>query len=171
MNGVDVNWRALASSRLIVEIIKRSTEALVEDCGAAKGKGAVCADGESTRIDGTLLRWTIELELVIRSDVSSASMRVEQLSTRKGLDESARASAADDTLIKSTIDVPLAGCCRDILDRDHERARECWRASRRSSSCGGDVLSNSLRNGVGEYGSRESSKSECVLHLETCSVV
>jgi len=168
LDCVDKDRRALASGRLVVKVVERSTEALVEDRRAAKSQGAICADGETASEDGTILWRTIKLELVVRSDVSGASVGVKQLSTRQGLDESARASAADNTLIKASFDIPFARCCRDICNCDHERAGECRCTSWRSSSSWGDVGGDSLRDRIGEDSSSESSESECVLHLETC---
>jgi hypothetical protein len=78
----DVNdgWRADVERLTIVQVVERSTVssrgvsalALVEDVGSTEREGTIAADGPSSSVDGTGLRRTVELELVICGDITGS---------------------------------------------------------------------------------------------------
>ncbi len=74
--SVDVNRGALSSPRSVVEVVEVAAQALVEDAGSPKSKGAVCAVGETSGVNSASLGWGIELELVVGSNVASASLGI-----------------------------------------------------------------------------------------------
>lgn len=57
----------------VIEIVEITRQTLVEYCRASESETAVATVGEARGIDGTGLRWVIELELVIGSDVAGST--------------------------------------------------------------------------------------------------
>lgn len=72
----DLNGRALRSPRAVIQVVKVTTGALIEDSRTAQGKGAVRTGREARGVNCTSLRGAVELELVIGCDVSSSSLSV-----------------------------------------------------------------------------------------------
>jgi hypothetical protein len=72
----------------VVQVEKRTTNALVEDGRTAQCKALVAAKGEARGVDGTGLGWAIELELKIGSNIASATVLICQdgISETKGED-------------------------------------------------------------------------------------
>lgn len=73
---INGNWRALCGPGAIVEIVKGTTEALIEDVGSTKRKRTVIANRETSSNDSTCLRRSIELELIVGGDVASTALLV-----------------------------------------------------------------------------------------------
>jgi len=83
LQGFDGDWRALGSPILVVKVVEVTTQTLVEDIRSAESKGAVSADRPASGIDGTSLRWLVELELVVGSNIPSAASSVRQDTSRQ----------------------------------------------------------------------------------------
>jgi len=75
---LDGDGGALGGPVAVVEVVETTAEALPEDVGAAEGQAAVSAHGEAGGVDGTSLRWLVELELVVGRNVAGAANRVSQ---------------------------------------------------------------------------------------------
>jgi len=75
---VNVDWNTLSTLGLGVEVVERARQALVEDGGATKGKGAVGASRPASGVDLTSLTTEVELELVVGGDVTNAASSVLQ---------------------------------------------------------------------------------------------
>lgn len=82
-DGVDQHRVALRSPVLVIQVVDSSTVTFVEDVGATKSKGTVLTDGETTSVDGTGLRWCVELELVVGGDISCSSLGIGELTIGK----------------------------------------------------------------------------------------
>lgn len=87
-DDLNVDGRALVTGALIVQVVKVTTEALVEDGRAAKGESAVAADGPASSVDSTGLRWLIKLELVVRGNVTNAAFVISEDTVCEGDRES-----------------------------------------------------------------------------------
>lgn len=74
--GVDGDRRALSGPVTVVEVVEVSAQALVEDVGATERKRAIATDRESGGEEGTSLRGSVKLELVVCGDVPGASLCV-----------------------------------------------------------------------------------------------
>ena len=68
--SLDGDWRALRGPVLVVQVVEAAAQALIEDVGTTKGKGAVRADCPTGSVNGTGLRWLVKLELVVGSNVA-----------------------------------------------------------------------------------------------------
>ena len=144
----------------VVQVIESTAQALVEDSRGTESEGAVGADGEAISVDGSSLRWTIELELEVRCNVSGAALLVGELAVGEGDDEGSLRSWAGIALRE----IALGNDCRvDSCDLEfvgvgcHET---CW-----SSASWADVRGNptSLGGAIGD--SCKGSESECSLHV------
>lgn len=74
--SVNVNRITLSSPFTIIEIVKASRQALVEDTASAKSESAVSANAEASSVESASLWWVIELELVVAGDVAGTAMGV-----------------------------------------------------------------------------------------------
>lgn len=79
----------MLSPPAVVEVVKVSRFASVEDGRVAEGEGAVGTVVEAGRVDGTCLRRTVELELVVGGDVAYSVLGVGDHSVLKLRDEDA----------------------------------------------------------------------------------
>ncbi len=82
--SINENWGALRSPRAIVKVIEATAQALVEDVGSAQREGTVIARRETSCDDGTCLRGSIKLELVIGGDISRPPILVLENTILKG---------------------------------------------------------------------------------------
>jgi hypothetical protein len=82
--SLNVNGYALSTSRLAVKVVEVTRLALVEDGGAHEGHGAVAAKTEAISLLGIRLNRRVKLELVVASDVASATSLVGQLAVLEG---------------------------------------------------------------------------------------
>ena len=94
-NDVDVDLRALGGLGLVVQVVEIAAQALVEDGVVTDGEGVVRADGPASSVDGTGLRGTVELELVVGRDVTGAALVV-----------------LEDTVLEGDLEVGALGCCQ-----------------------------------------------------------
>ena len=85
--GVDVDGRALGSPVAVVEVVEATRVAGVEDGRATKSERAIATDGETASVDGTSLRWRVELELVVGGNVASVALLVLEHPVVEGQDE------------------------------------------------------------------------------------
>lgn len=67
--GNQIDGRTLLCPVPIVQVVKPTGVALVENGRAIESKGIVRAIREAVRFDGVRLRWRIELELVIAGNI------------------------------------------------------------------------------------------------------
>lgn len=155
VDSLNVDWAALGSVVLIVQVVEGSAQTLLEDDVAANGECAVLADGPAGGVDSTSLSWAIELELTVVGDVTSAALSVLENTTLEGEDQSAGA-----TLLLSL----CLGRGRDIDNLDLESAWVVWRAASWSRGVWADVLSDSLRNWVGSSQSGKRNWGDRVTH-------
>ena len=84
LDGDGVTLVALA---LVVDVAECTRKAVVVDVAAAKSERVVAAVRPASGVDGASLRWAIELELPVGSNVASASFGVEQLAVVEGQSE------------------------------------------------------------------------------------
>lgn len=66
----------MATLRDIVEVIESAAEALVPYRRVTESKTAVGTQRETGRVDRTGLWWRIELELIVRGDITGSSCLV-----------------------------------------------------------------------------------------------
>ena len=106
-NDVQSDRRALRGPVGIVQVVEAARQALVEDGGGTKSDRRVAADREAGGVDGTSLRRTVKLELVIGGDVGGAALSILHDTTVDGNDKSTR-STAGSTLWNSISLIQLA---------------------------------------------------------------
>lgn len=83
----------LSGPGAVVKVVEVSRSALVPDSVATESERAVATCGETRSVDSTRLRGLVELELVIASDVTSATLSIGQDAVLKGGNEDAVAGA------------------------------------------------------------------------------
>ena len=76
----------------MVEIVKGTAQAAVEDGTAANGECAVLADRPSAGEESSGLCWVVELELLVGNDLASTTFLVGELAILEGDDWCACAS-------------------------------------------------------------------------------
>lgn len=81
-DDLNVDWRALSGRVVVVQVVEGAAEALVPGGVVTDGERVVAADREPGGVDGTSLRWLVELELVVGRNVASAALRVLEHATR-----------------------------------------------------------------------------------------
>ena len=84
---------------LVVEVVKRPAQTLIEDGGAAQRQRVIPANGEASGVDGACLRRSIELKLAIGSHVTDPVEGIMQHSVVESDDESPLIPATEDTLL------------------------------------------------------------------------
>lgn len=77
----------------VVEVVEAARQALVEDGGRTQGERAIVASGETGSVDGTSLRRSVELELVVGDNGTSAVLLVLEDTIVKVEDEGVGATA------------------------------------------------------------------------------
>jgi len=102
----NLDGRALFRPPAIVQVVKVTRAALVEDGRITQSEGAIAADGETRRVDGTRLGRLVELELVIGGNVSGAAGRIGDDTTLEFGDEDT-VGRASSTLLWNTLEI---GC-------------------------------------------------------------
>lgn len=80
----------------VIKVVEVSADALIEDVGSTEGERAIVAKGEASGIDSSGLGRTVELELVVGGDISSALLGIRELPTSQRDDKAA--SVATGTL-------------------------------------------------------------------------
>jgi hypothetical protein len=90
---VDVDWRTLSRPVAVVQVVEGTREALVEGGRTAKCERAVSADREARGEDSAGLRGTVELELEVGGDVTSATEGVEEDAIGQGENQNTLTSA------------------------------------------------------------------------------
>lgn len=103
----NLDGRALGSPVAVVQVVEVAALALVEDGGAAQRQGAVATSREAGCVDGTSLRGLVVLELVVASNVASATLGVEKGAIGQGGDEDAVARAG-----RTHLEACQSGCSR-----------------------------------------------------------
>ena len=87
----------------VVQVVESTAQALVENSRGTEGEGAIGADRETISVDGSSLRWIIELELEVRRNVSGAALLVGELAVSEGDDEGSLGSWAGVALREITL--------------------------------------------------------------------
>ncbi len=82
--GVDCDRIALCSLGFVVDVVKGTGKAVVEDGAAAERERAVPANTELTLGDSTGLNRRIKLKLMVGGDVSDTSLRVQEVAVFQG---------------------------------------------------------------------------------------
>lgn len=83
--GVEDDRVALGALALVVDVVKGARQAVVEDGAVAEGEGTITAEAEARGERVRVLRWAIELELmVISGDVAGTSLGVEKHAVLQG---------------------------------------------------------------------------------------
>jgi hypothetical protein len=81
---VNEDLLALSTLGLVVEVVESTAEALVPDGRVTKSESAVGTSGETSGVDGTSLGRTIELELLVGSNVTNAALVVSEDTVGEG---------------------------------------------------------------------------------------
>ena len=84
----------------VVQVIEATAQALVEDSRGAESEGGVTADRETISVDGSGLRWSIKLELIVGRNVSGATLLVGKLAIGESDNERSLGSWAGTALCK-----------------------------------------------------------------------
>lgn len=84
LQGIDGDRRALGSPVHVVQVVEVTAQALVENVGSSQSEGAIAANRPSSSVNSTSLRWLVELELVVGSNVTSATDGVRQNTISQG---------------------------------------------------------------------------------------
>ena len=92
-HGDNLDGVALRSPVTVVEVVEAARQALVEDGGRTQGERAIVASGETGSVDGTSLRRSVELELVVGDNGTSAVLLVLEDTIVKVEDEGVGATA------------------------------------------------------------------------------
>jgi len=89
VDGLNVDLIALVTLLRGVDVVEGSTQALPPDVLCTNGKSVVGAEGEASSIDGSGLRGSIELELLIGGNVASSASLILQDTALKSEGEGA----------------------------------------------------------------------------------
>jgi len=174
VKNLDVDRRALFADGLVVQVVEAARVALVPNGGATKSEGAVATNGETISVDleqmsvsiddmfkglkvqtyGAGLGWAVKLELVVRSNVSGPSLRVGELAVGERDLEGLCLAGLEGAL----------GGCGDVDGGDGEGVGHGARATFRGGGGWGEILSDTLRSGVG--GGRKGEDGENSVHGE-----
>ncbi|PSE10589.1 hypothetical protein C7G95_19175, partial [Acinetobacter nosocomialis] len=147
---------ALLSPVLVVQVVEVARQAAVEGLVAAKSKQVVLADGETAGVDGASLRRSIELELEVGGDVTSAVLRVVDGVVRQRQDEHSVGST-----LSALLDIKIPLGVSDLGNGDLEVSIEASRAAIRNSTFGGDLI----RDTLSECSANEGESDSGGLHL------
>lgn len=93
-DGVDVDFVALCTLALLVEVVEGTAQALVENGATVDSEGIILADGETRGEKGILLYGIIELELGVGHDAASAAVLVGENTAFKSDDGSCSAHSS-----------------------------------------------------------------------------
>ena len=115
-NNLNVDCVALSGGGLVVEVVEGAAQALVEDGVGANGERAVAADGPSSGVDGTSLRWAIELELPVGGNVTGAALGVLEGTVLEGHHEGGVIALPLFTCVSAMI-VMIIGCSNVMVDQ------------------------------------------------------
>lgn len=131
-HDADEDRLALGSPGTIVQVVKGSTQAFVEDSRGAESERAVRANRETSSVDGSSLGRSIELELVVGRNISGSALSIVELAIGEGESKVASLSASRSTLMGFSIiliveedDIPLAGNALKWSCRSKSRIGHC----------------------------------------------